>query len=83
MLPSGRVVRPQGMSVSVATWVTPQTGVVQAGPLVSFTVLLRAEVFPAPSRATTAYAKVVLAGSPVSMKDVLSPTMDAALVPPR
>ena len=43
------------MSVSVPTWVTPQTAVPQAAPVVTVTVdALAADVLPWASRATTA-----------------------------
>jgi hypothetical protein len=53
--PSGRVSSPHGMSVSVATWVTPQTDWPHPDPVVTVAGALCGEVLPAASRAVTAY----------------------------
>jgi hypothetical protein len=53
MVPSGRVTRPHGMSLSVVTVVTVQTGLLQLLPVFTEISLLRGETLPALSRATT------------------------------
>ena len=52
------------MSVSVPTWVTPQTAVPQAAPVVTDVDALAADVLPWASRATIAYEYAVARGQP-------------------
>ena len=71
IVPSGRVTRPQGMSVSVVTWVTVQTGLVQAAPVVDrqtcCCAMRRWPARPGPPRSTGTSCS---AASPLSMNEV-------------
>ena len=73
------------MSVSVPTWVTPQTAVPQAAPVVTEVDALAAEVLPCASRATTVYEYAVFAARPLSTNVVAGgfPVTVPTAVPPR
>src|SRR5687768_10744077 len=55
MLPSGRVTRPQGTSLSVPTCWVPQIGLPHDCPVVTLSLLLGADTLACASRATTWY----------------------------